>query len=180
MKTPDFPLTTVETARLSIVPMTRTEFDAARRDTTRPAAFHDAMEELYARFRRDRKSRFAWYTNRMIYRREDGACVGSISYMNSPEKDPDHVGLVEIGYETEEPFRGQGYMTEAVLAMCEHALSHPKVYGIIAGVLDDNPASARVLLKCGFVMTDHAESLHLQVYKKIPKGKKPLHRWQRL
>ncbi len=179
MKHTEFPLTTLETARLTIIPMTQAEFDAALHDPTRPDTFRAAMEELAERLRRDRKSRFSWYTNRLIYRKEDGAYIGSVSYMNSPKKDPDRLGLIEIGYETEEAYRGNGYMTEAVAAICAHALSQPKVYGIIAGVMDDNPASARVLLKCGFTMTDHSESLGLQVWKKIPDGRTPLRWWQR-
>lgn len=175
----EIPLVTLETPRLTIVPMTRGEFKDALHDNTRDKEFHDAMAELDERRRRDRDSRFAWYTNRLIYRREDGACIGSISFMNSPEKDPDKLGLVEIGYTTEEPFRGQGYMTEAVSAMCDWALAQKKVYGMIAGVLDDNPASARVLEKCGFVMTDHADSLSLQVWKKIPDGRRRMRFWER-
>ncbi len=173
------PLETIETARLSIVPMTQDEFFTSCRDETKTVDFREAMEELADRFSHDRKSRFAWYTNRLIYRKEDGACIGSISFMNSPAKDPDKVGLVEIGYTTEEAYRGQGYMTEAVAALCDYALLRDDVYGIIAGVMDDNPASSRVLEKCGFQLTDHSETLHLQVRKKIPAGKKPLNFFQR-
>ena len=113
------PLITLETARLRIVPLDRASFDEKRHAPADDPMFgteefREAMDELAERAAHDRKTRFAWYTNRLIYRKEDGAYVGSIAFMNSPEKDPDHVGLIEIGYATEEAYRGQGYMTEAV------------------------------------------------------------------
>ncbi|MCQ2431716.1 MAG: GNAT family N-acetyltransferase [Clostridia bacterium] len=174
------PLEPIETARLRIVPLTRGEFDAALRDPLRDEEFHAAMEELDERARHDSPARFAWYSNRMIYRKEDNVCIGSIACMNSPEKDPDKLGLVEIGYSTDEAFRCHGYMTEAVGALCDWILAQKKVYGVIAGVMDDNPASCRVLEKNGFVMTDHSETLSLQVWKKLPAGRRPITFFERI
>lgn len=173
------PLITLETARLRIVPLDRASFDeklhAPKEDVLfGTEEFHEAMAELAERASRDRRTRFAWYTNRLIYRKEDGAYIGSAAFMNSPEKDPDHMGLVEIGYATEPQYRGQGYMTEAISAMAEWALAQPKVYGLIAGVVDPNPASDRVLEKCGFVKTDHSDTLSLSVWKRIPAGRKKM------
>ena len=173
------PLITLDTERLRIVPLDRASFDEKRHAPADDPMFgteefREAMDELAERAAHDRKSRYAWNTNRLIYREEDGAYVGSIAFMNSPEKDPDHVGLIEIGYATEEAYRGQGYMTEAVSAMAEWALSQPKVYGLIAGVQDGNPSSDRVLEKCGFVKTDHSDALSLSVWKYIPRGRKKM------
>lgn len=168
------PFVTLETARLYINALTPEEFLREKTNAARGEGFPNAMEELAERARHDRKRRFAWYTNRLIFRKEDNAYIGSIALMNSPEKDPDRLGLVEIGYETLPEYRCQGYMTEAVSALCDWALAQPKVYGMIAGVLDGNDASVRVLQKCGFVLTDHSERLHLQVWKKIPDGRRPM------
>ena len=173
------PLITLETPRLRIEPLTREASDAALHAPDDDpifgeADFREAMQELHERSSCDRPARFAWYTNRLIYRREDGVYLGSVSFMNSPEKDPDHVGLVEVGYAIDEQHRGQGYMTEALAAMCDWALAQPKVYGIIAGVRDGNPASERVLEKCGFVMTDHSDALALSVWKRIPAGSRKM------
>ncbi len=178
------PLVTLETPRLRIVPLDRAAFDEklhapADDPYFGTEEFREAMEELAERASHDRKSRFAWYTNRLIYRLEDDAYIGSIAFMNSPEKDPDKVGLVEIGYATEEAYRGQGYMTEAVSAMAEWALAQPKVLGLIAGVQDPNPASDRVLGKCGFVKTDHSDTLSLSVWKLIPAGRRKMSLLQR-
>ncbi len=179
------PLETLLTPRLRIEPLDRAAFEeklhASEDDPLfGTAGFREAMEELAERASHDRKSRFAWYTNRLIYRLEDGAYIGSVAFMNSPEKDPDKVGLIEIGYATEEAYRGMGYMTEAVNAMVEWALTQPKVYGLIAGVQDPNPASDRVLEKCGFEKTDHSDTLSLSVWKRIPTGRRKMTFWQRL
>ena len=168
------PLVTLETERLRIVPLTRAEFEREKNNTARGEGFPDAMAELAERARHDSRKRFAWYTNRLIYRKDDGAYIGSIALMNAPEADPDKVGLVELGYETLPEYRCQGYMTEAVGALCDWALNQPKVYGMIGGILDGNDASARVLAKCGFSMTDHSDALQLQVWKKIPDGHRPM------
>ena len=173
------PLVTLETERLRIVPLDRAAFNEklhapADDPLFGTAEFREAMEELAERASHDRPTRFAWYTNRLIYRREDGSFIGSAAFMNSPEKDPDKIGLVEIGYATEEAYRGMGYMTEAITAMAEWALAQPKVYGLIAGVQDPNPASDRVLEKCGFVRTDHSDTLSLSVWKRIPEGRKKM------
>ena len=179
------PLETLLTPRLRIEPLDRAAFlEKLHAPGDDPLfgtpEFKEAMEELAERASHDRKSRFAWYTNRLIYRLEDGAYIGSIAFMNSPEKDPDKIGLVEIGYATEEAYRGMGYMTEAVGAMAEWALAQPKVYGLIAGVQDPNPASDRVLEKCGFVKTDHSDTLSLSVWKHIPGGRRKMTCLQRL
>ena len=168
------PLETLETERLRIVPLTPAEFEREKENAARGEGFPDAMAELAERMRHDSKKRFAWYTNRLIFCKEDGAYIGSIACMNSPEADPDKLGLIEIGYETLPDFRCRGYMTEAVGALCGWALSQPKVYGMIGGILDGNGASARVLEKCGFTMTDHSDALHLQVWKMIPDGHRPM------
>ena len=168
------PLTVIETERLRIVPLSRAEFTEKLHSDFGGAEFHEAMEELWERARHDRASRFGWYTNRLIYRKEDGAYIGSIAAMNSPERDPDKLGLIEIGYALDEPYRGNGYMTEAVGGFAGWILAQNKVYGVIGGVLDDNPASSRVLERNGFVMTDHSDTLSLQVWKKIPDGRRPI------
>jgi len=175
----EIPLVELQTPRLKIVPLSKEAFSKKLNSDFDGEEFHEAMCELQERAAADKPCRFAWYTNRLIFRLEDGAYIGSVAFMNSPEKDPDKVGLIEIGYSVKEEYRSQGYMTEAVNAMCDWALAQPKVYGMIAGVKDDNPASIRVLEKCGFVMTDHSDALSLQVWKKIPEGKQPLRFFRR-
>lgn len=60
-------------------------------------------------------------------------------------------GMPEIGYGILDGYRGQGYATEAVGALCRWALGQPHTRGIEAETAPDNAASRRVLEKLGFV-----------------------------
>lgn len=63
--------------------------------------------------------------------------------------------MVEIGYGLAEPFRGNGYATEAAEGMCRWLFSELRATAIIAtGVDGDNVASRRVLEKLGFAPID--------------------------
>lgn len=141
---------TIVTERLLIVPLSRRAFERKRRELPAENELRRAMDELRGRARKDFPWRFAWYTDREIYLRGCGGCIGSIASMNSPYKNPWERGYIEIGYSMEKPFRGKGYMTEAVEAVCRMILGERRVRGIIAGVAFDNIASQRVLEKCGF------------------------------
>lgn len=56
----------------------------------------------------------------------------------------------EIGYWLATPFWGQGIMTDVVRRVCRHAFDDLGLVKITAHVFLHNPASARVLEKCGF------------------------------
>ncbi len=56
----------------------------------------------------------------------------------------------EIGYWLAKPFWGQGIMTAVVRRACQYAFEEFGLVKIIAQVNATNPASARVLEKCGF------------------------------
>lgn len=83
---------------------------------------------------------------RAIIRNEDGAGMGMIGL--HPRKD----GAWEFGYWLAEPFWGQGYASEAAHLLLSAADRHA-IAPIVAGHYADNPASGRVLEKCGFVYT---------------------------
>ena len=58
----------------------------------------------------------------------------------------------EIGYHIAKPYTGYGYATEAVNAFLPPIMRHigiSKIYGICRA---DNPASRKVLEKCGFIL----------------------------
>jgi RimJ/RimL family protein N-acetyltransferase len=59
----------------------------------------------------------------------------------------------EIGYWFGVPYWGQGYATEAVRALIDHAFAHLAHEALQAGARVSNPASRRVLEKCGFQWT---------------------------
>jgi RimJ/RimL family protein N-acetyltransferase len=56
----------------------------------------------------------------------------------------------EIGYWLGVPYWGQGYATEAVRALIDHAFTELALERLEAGARVSNPASRRVLEKCGF------------------------------
>jgi [ribosomal protein S5]-alanine N-acetyltransferase len=57
----------------------------------------------------------------------------------------------EVGYWLGKSFWGRGIMTAVVQRVCQHAFDEFGLAKIIAHVVTHNPASARVLEKCGFV-----------------------------
>jgi RimJ/RimL family protein N-acetyltransferase len=62
-------------------------------------------------------------------------------------------GEPEIGYWLGVPYWGKGYMTEAARAMIDHAFGDLQHEALVAGARVSNPASRRVLEKCGFQWT---------------------------
>ena len=59
----------------------------------------------------------------------------------------------EIGYWLGVPFWGKGYATEAARAVIDHAFGELGYDTLLAGARVSNPASRRVLQKCGFQWT---------------------------
>lgn len=57
----------------------------------------------------------------------------------------------ELGYWLGRAYWGEGIATAAVRALVPHALRELKLYRLQARVFADNPASMRVLERCGFV-----------------------------
>jgi len=63
----------------------------------------------------------------------------------------------EIGYWLSEEYWGRGIMTKAVNLLIDYVLAnYPLISRIYADLFSFNPASARVLEKCGF----HREAIH--------------------
>lgn len=56
----------------------------------------------------------------------------------------------EIGYFLGEPYWNLGIMTKAVPLICEYGFANLDIVRIHAGIFEFNPASMRVLEKCGF------------------------------
>jgi RimJ/RimL family protein N-acetyltransferase len=59
----------------------------------------------------------------------------------------------ELGYWFGVPFWGKGYATEAVRAVIDHAFADLGHDALLSGARISNPASRRVLEKCGFQWT---------------------------
>jgi RimJ/RimL family protein N-acetyltransferase len=63
---------------------------------------------------------------------------------------PPSEGSVEIGYSVIPSAQGLGFATEIVSALVDHAFTFSTVKEVIAHTSDSNPASIKVLLRCGF------------------------------
>ncbi|MEK4148291.1 GNAT family N-acetyltransferase [Robertmurraya sp. FSL W8-0741] len=70
----------------------------------------------------------------------------------------------EMAYWIGKPFWGNGYATEAARAMLEFAFEEKNYYRVYARYFKSNPASGRVLEKCGMVyegtLKDHVYKLN--------------------
>ncbi|MGH6919466.1 MAG: GNAT family N-acetyltransferase [Geminicoccaceae bacterium] len=78
----------------------------------------------------------------LMIRREDQAPIGGVGFGGTSE-------VHELGYALGRPYWGQGYATEGVLAMIDHARTLG-LRALEAFTFIENPASARVLDKAGF------------------------------
>jgi ribosomal-protein-alanine N-acetyltransferase len=74
-----------------------------------------------------------------------GALIGCTGYRAFGE---DHA---ELGYWIGKPYWGMGYATEAVRALILHAFEADGFDYLKAGHFSDNPASARIITRFGFV-----------------------------
>lgn len=82
----------------------------------------------------------------MILRGVDRVVVGSADFKDIPNANAE----VEIGYGLGKEFEHNGYMTEAVKAMCKLAVKQNGVKNIIAETDLDSFASQRILERVGF------------------------------
>jgi len=97
----------------------------------------------------DRKP--AWlgeHGHRLVIERDRGLVVGAIGLFWPPSD-----GTLEIGYGIVASRRGRGYATEAARALIDHAFGNREHQMLVAGARISNPASRRVLEKCGFQWT---------------------------
>jgi RimJ/RimL family protein N-acetyltransferase len=79
--------------------------------------------------------------------RDGGGIVGCCGIAKLDGETP------EIGYWLGVPFWGKGYATEAARAVIDHAFGTLGYDTLLAGARVSNPASRRVLEKCGFQWT---------------------------
>ncbi len=87
-------------------------------------------------------------------RKTEGQPIGAMGYGPSCECDlPAREGEPLIGYWVAKPYWNQGFCTEALRLMLDHIRQTTDIKSLISGHFVDNPASGRVMEKCGFVPT---------------------------
>lgn len=148
----------IETERLRIVPLKLEQFHLLLTDIDKLEESLDlvssgesldphtqqAMEGLYNEAL-NHKYVYWWYTNWQIILKSENRSIGSACFT----KEPDIEGNVEIGYGISYHYRNNGYMTEAVICMCQWALSQENVKSVVAETEVNNYSSQRVLEKSG-------------------------------
>ena len=83
-----------------------------------------------------------------------GEAIGAIGYGPSCDcKLPAREGEPIVGYWVGKSYWNQGICTEALKLMLEHIRETTDIPSLISGHFIDNPASGRVMEKCGFVPT---------------------------
>ena len=89
-----------------------------------------------------------------IVLKETGEPIGAMGYMNSDGNLlPSRSGEPLVGYWVGKPFWNQGICTEALQLMLDHIRKTTDIRSLIGSHFIDNPASGRVMEKCGFVPT---------------------------
>ena len=82
----------------------------------------------------------------------DGRFIGM---MNDVEmKD----GKIEMGYAYQPAYYNQGYATEAFRGAIDYLLAHG-FHTVVAGAFSENPASLRVMEKCGMTKQDYTDEI---------------------
>lgn len=89
---------------------------------------------------------YIWHSIWLLIRNTDRVVIGSAAFKNAPDEDME----VEIGYGLGKAFEHNGYMTEAVKAMCDWALMQGTIAHVIAETYLNGFASQRILKRCGF------------------------------
>ena len=98
-----------------------------------------------------------------IAERRGGTVVGLIQ-----AKDPwafgNAPGVVELGYLLSPLARGNGYMTEAVRAICGHVFEDSVTKEVVLDILPDNKSSRGVAARCGFSFVPQREEQRSRRY----------------
>lgn len=98
---------------------------------------------------------YMWHSFWFLIRKSDRVVVGSADFKDVPNENCE----VEIGYGLDEKFEHNGYMTEAVKAMCNWAINQKTVKHVIAETDIDGFASQRILQRCNFSQYKKGETL---------------------
>ena len=93
-------------------------------------------------------------TNWAIELKATGEVIGAIGYLPIPVCNlPAREGEPLVGYWIGKPYWNQGICTEALKLMLDYICKTTDIKSLISSHYLDNPASGRVMEKCGFVAT---------------------------
>lgn len=158
----------LETDRLEIIPLTARELGLWINDIQKlenelnclykaepmEGFFLEIVKSQYTKTLEDAENYF-WHSFWFLVRKSDRIVVGSADFKDIPDKN----GEVEIGYGLGKEYEHNGYMTEAVKAMCRWALNENDVSAVIAETDLDNEASHSILKHSGFKKYSQKETI---------------------
>jgi RimJ/RimL family protein N-acetyltransferase len=158
----------IETERLELIPLTPYQLrlwieDVSALDKELNCSYKaEPMEGLFLeivqkqlQITQNDADHYIWHSFWFLIRKTDRVVVGSADFKDIPNGNKE----VEIGYGLGKPFEHNGYMTEAVRAMCDWAMKQEIVSHIIAETDIDGFASQRILQRCGFIEEKRGETL---------------------
>lgn len=158
----------IQTERLELIPLTlnqlklwiediyqlEKELDCSYMAESMEGFFLQIVKGQYEITQRD-PNNYLWHSFFFLVRKEDRVVVGSADFKDIPNEN----GEVEIGYGLGKEFEHNGYMTEAVKAMCGWALKQNGVTSVIAETDLEGLASQKILKRCGFKKDKEEETL---------------------
>lgn len=121
------------------------ELDCSYKAEAMEGLFLEIVKKQYEIIQKDLNN-YLWHSFFLLIRKDDRVVVGSADFKDIPNEN----GEVEIGYGLGKEFEHNGYMTEAVNAMCEWVLKQNGVTSVIAETYLENLASQKILERCGF------------------------------
>ena len=158
----------LETERLELIPLTLEQlklwaFDMTALEYELACSYQaEPMEGLFLDIVKGQIKKteqephnYMWHNFWLLIRKSDRVVVGSADFKGIPNENNE----VEIGYGLGKQHEHNGYMTEAVKAMCEWAFMQDGVTSVIAETDLDGFASQRVLARCGFGNYQSGETL---------------------
>lgn len=135
----------VETERMYLYPLSDEEMRLVienESDSEMKQAYTEMLEGSLSN-----SDKRIWYAIwNMELKDESGIIVGDFCFKGLSDD-----GVIEIGYGLKEENRHYGYMTEALKAITEWALSQESVKQVEAETDAENIASQKVLLQSGFI-----------------------------
>jgi RimJ/RimL family protein N-acetyltransferase len=93
------------------------------------------------------EANYLYHSFWFLVRKTDRVVIGSADFKDVPNEHNE----VEIGYGLGKKYEHKGYMTEAIQAMCDWAMTQKEITHVIAETDIDSPQSQNILMQCGFV-----------------------------
>ncbi len=142
-KTPDVQLEPLEMKHAPFIQRYASDADVAAMANL-PRPYPENGGEEFIRYDQDRREKGVSFTYAVM----DGDSLVGVCGVATNK--PGREGQPEIGYWIGKPFWGQGYGTAAARAVLSRVFSEQDWPFVAARSLTHNPASMRILEKCGF------------------------------